>query len=1054
MPVTDTEGGDMIDKIIQAGLYLRVPVLILMFAVIGFGVYSYIETPRDAFPDISPVMVPVFTEAPGLAAEEVELMISQPIESAMSGLPDVTLVKSTSGFGMSVVYVYFKDKADIYFARQLVAERLRSAEAGLPPNIPGPELGPISSGLGQIFIYYLQADRKVVDTEGKELNSYLRELNDFVVKRQLQTVPGVTAILSMGGHVLQYQVRLNPAKMRKYDVSFNDVANAINSNNRNVGGQYIEIGAEEYLVRGIGMLKSLDDIRGITVREINGVPLKLGDIAEVTYGPDIRRGVVSRNGEEEVVAGIVLKLHGENTSRVIKALHEKLEEVRKNLPEGVSIIPYYDQADLVDNTSRTVENALFQGIILVLIVLAVALRNFKASLIVALSMPFCASLAIIALNLAGISANLMSLGGIAIALGMLVDGSIVVMENIMRHFSLPQDAGKSHMTIIFEAAKEVGRPIAFAICIIMAVFIPIFLFEGVEGKMFKPLAFSIVAALAGSIIAAVLNAPVLASFLFSAGNHAEKNTKPAPGMTQWSRRIYESPLLLALKWRYALFAVVAAALCVSVWTLKNVGREFVPTLEEGSILVTVSMAPSIGLTQAERIVRNLEGIIRKHPEVKETVSRIGRPEAGSHPHPVNFAEIQIELNHPDGKITGAQERRRIVSELRHELKDYPGITLNFSQPIQNAFDELLSGTRAYFALKLYGEDLNTLRMKAEDIRKAVSEIPGVVDLSVEQSFGQPQIQVELNHEAMARYGVTGQDIMQMIESAVGGENVSSIYRNTRRYDINVRLAEEFRSSPEELGRLKIRTESGKYVDLNQIAKIRITEGPVQINREKIQRRWTIQGNIAGRAPSDIVRDMRRTIAEKVDLPAGYFIEFGGQFENQERAMRKLLIVIPMVIGLIFILLWITFTSLRSALTVMINVPLALIGGVIGLAATGQYLSVPAAVGFIALLGIAMQDAVVMVTDFHDLRKSGMPLREAILHGSMIRFRAVILTTLTTLLGLLPLLLSTGIGAEVQRPLAAIVVFGLASSTLLTLFFLPALYFEIERRFEKRKVKHP
>lgn len=365
MPVTDTEGGDMIDKIIQAGLYLRVPVLILMFAVIGFGVYSYIETPRDAFPDISPVMVPVFTEAPGLAAEEVELMISQPIESAMSGLPDVTLVKSTSGFGMSVVYVYFKDKADIYFARQLVAERLRSAEAGLPPNIPGPELGPISSGLGQIFIYYLQADRKVVDTEGKELNSYLRELNDFVVKRQLQTVPGVTAILSMGGHVLQYQVRLNPAKMRKYDVSFNDVANAINRNNRNVGGQYIEIGAEEYLVRGIGMLKSLDDIRGITVREINGVPLKLGDIAEVTYGPDIRRGVVSRNGEEEVVAGIVLKLHGENTSRVIKALHEKLEEVRKNLPEGVSIIPYYDQADLVDNASRTVENALFQGIILV-----------------------------------------------------------------------------------------------------------------------------------------------------------------------------------------------------------------------------------------------------------------------------------------------------------------------------------------------------------------------------------------------------------------------------------------------------------------------------------------------------------------------------------------------------------------------------------------------------------------------------------------------------------------------------------------------------------------
>ena len=879
----------MIDRIIQISLHLRGVAVLLMLAVIGYGVWSYIETPRDAFPDISPVMVPVFAEAPGLAAEEVELTVCQPIESAMNGLPDVTLVKSTSGFGMGVIYVYFKDSVDIYFARQLVAERLRSAEAALPPNLPKPELGPISSGLGQIFIYYLQADRKVADTEGKELNSYLRELNDFVVKRQLQTVPGVTAILSMGGHVLQYQVQLNPELMRKYDVSYDDVVEAIDANNRNVGGQYIEIGAEEYLVRGIGMLKSLDDIRNLTVREIDGVPLKLGEIANVEYGPDVRRGVVTRNGEEEVVAGIVLKLHGENTSRVIHALHEKLAEIGRGLPKGITIVPYYDQADLVDNASRTVENALFQGILLVLAVLAVALWNFRASLIVALSMPFCASLAIIGLNWAGLSANLMSLGGIAIALGMLVDGSIVVTENILRHLNRPENAGRDRLAVIAEASKEVGRPIAFALLIIIAVFIPIFLFEGVEGKMFKPLAFSIVVALAGSIVAAVVNAPVLASILFRSGKTAAAKRR---NYTEcFVERCYVPLLDKAVRFRYVLFVLVPALLAGSVWMLRSVGREFMPTLEEGSIMVTVGMAPSIGLTQAERVVKNIETMILKHPEVEGTVSRIGRPEAGSHPHPVNFAEIQVSLKHPEGRIAGAAERARIVTELRRELQDYPGVTLNFSQPIQNSFDELLSGTRAYFALKLYGENLDVLREKAEEIRKAIAAVPGVVDLSVEQNYGQPQLQIELRHDAMARLGVTGREVMQLIESAVGGENVAGIYRNTRRYDINVRLGEEFRSTPEALGKLKIRTASGRYVDLDQVASLKITEGPVQINREKIQRRWTIQGNIAGRAPSEIVRDMRRVIAEQVKLPPGYLVEFGGQFENQERAMQKLMVVV-------------------------------------------------------------------------------------------------------------------------------------------------------------------
>lgn len=1030
----------MLNRIIKFALQLRIIMLMMIVGTTVYGIWLYFETPRDAFPDISPVMVPVFAEAPGMAPEEIERLISIPVETTLSGLPDVTLVKSTSAFGMAVIYVYFADHVDIYFARQLVAERLAAAMPALPAGLDPPVLGPISSGLGQIFIYYLEAEPGI-DTEGKEPTAYLRELNDFVVKRQLQAIPGVTAILSMGGHVLQYQIELDPNRMRKYDVTLDDVAEAVTANNRNVGGQYIVLGAEEYLVRGIGLLETMDDIRKLPLKSIDGIVVTIDDIAEVKYGHDVRRGMVSLNGRQEVVAGMVLKLYGENSSKVIKALHRKIENIQAGLPKGVRIVPSYDQADLVDNASHTVENALFQGIILVMILLAVALRNLRAALIVTLAMPFCAAAAIIAMKFFGITANLMSLGGIAIALGMLVDGSIIVVDNIARHLNLPENRDRNRLKIIASATGEVGRPILFALLIVISVFIPIFMLEGVEGKMFRPLAFSIMAALLASIAAAIINAPVLAAFLL-------KNPKKPRSAGRLIEKWYCPLVNGIIKWRLPVFLLVIAAVAASAVTLGRTGREFIPTLEEGAILISVNMAPSISLEQAQRVVANLEKMILRHPQVASTVSRVGRPEAGSHPHPVNFAEIQIELKTSDGASAGAEARMRIVGELRRELKDYPGITLNFSQPIQNAFEELLSGIKAYFAIKIYGEDLDILRAKAGEIRNAVAEVPGIVDLSAEQSFGQPQIQVTVNREKAARHGVPASQIMQIIESAVGGQNISSIYRNTRRHDINLRLAEPFRVDARALEQLPVKSADGRTIPLWQVADVKTAEGPVQINREANQRRWTVQGNIVGRAPSHIISDIRRVIREKVDLPPGYFVEFGGQFENQERAMRKLTVIIPIVAGLIFILLWISFSSLRSALIVMANVPLALVGGIAGLLVTGQLLSVPAAVGFIALFGIAMQDAVVMVTDFRDLRAGGKSLREAILEGSAIRFRPVILTTLTTLFGLLPLLLSKGIGAEIQRPLAAIVIFGLFSSTLLTLFVLPALYYEVERHFGK------
>ncbi len=1037
----------MINRIIKFAIQARVLMLIIMLGVTAYGGYLYFQMPRDAFPDISPVMVPVFAEAPGMAPEEIERLISIPLETTMSGLPDVTLVKSTSSFGMTVVYVYFADHVNIYFARQLVSERLSAATASLPANLEPPTLGPISSGLGQIFIYYLEAD-KSVDTEGKELTAYLRDLNDFVVKRQLQAVPGVTTILSMGGHVLQYQIHLDPDKLRKYDVALDDIVETVSSNNRNVGGQYIVLGSEEYLVRGVGLLESMDDIRNLPLKSIDGITVKIGDVATVSYGHDVRRGMVSLNGEKEVVAGMVLKLYGENTSKVIAALHKRIDDISGGLPKGVSIVAAYDQADLVDNASATVESAMLQGIILVIILLAIALWNIRAALIVTIAMPFCAAVAVIGMKFCNISANLMSLGGIAIALGMLVDGSIIVVDNVSRHLALPENQGRDRLRIIARSACEVGRPIMFALLIVIAVFIPIFALEGVEGKMFRPLAFSVMAALLASIVAAVINAPVLASFMMRASKKSKTRS------ISLIDKFYRPLVAGVLKIRWVIFIVILSAVAGSLFMLQKLGREFMPSLEEGAILISVTMAPSISLEQAEVVVKNLEKMIVKHPEVANTMSRIGRPEAGSHPHPVNFAEIQLELQTQSGEHAGAEKRMQIVNELREELKAYPGVTLNFSQPIQNAFEELLSGTKAYFAIKIYGEELEVLRTKAEEIRRAVAEVEGVVDLATEQSFGQPQIEIVVDREKAARHGVSGGQINQLIESAVGGENISSIYRQTRRYDINMRLAEKFRDDPKSLGDLPVRAASGKTVSLKQVADVRITEGPIQINREHNQRRWTVQGNIEGRAPSYIVNDMRKVIAEKVTMPPGYFIEFGGQFENQERAMGKLMIIVPIVIALIFVLLWVSFTSLRSSVIVMINVPLALIGGIAGLLLTGQLLSVPATVGFIALFGIAMQDGVVMVTDFRDLRAEGMPLREAILKGSAIRFRSVILTTLTTLLGLLPLLISKGIGAEIQRPLAAIVVFGLFTSTLLTLFVLPALYYEVERHFIPKDSGNP
>jgi cobalt-zinc-cadmium resistance protein CzcA len=1021
----------MLEAIVAWTLKNRLVMVVLLVGVIALGIFQYRRLPTDAFPDISPVMVSVFAEAHGMAPEEVERLITFPIESAMNGLPDVRLIKSTSAFGMAVVYVYFEDDVDIYFARQIVAERLAGAMAELPEMHEPPTLGPISTGLGEVFMYYLTADESA-DTGGKERLTWLREINDWVVKFQLQTVPGVTEILSMGGHVLQYQIRIDPYALRKYDVDLAEIVDAVTANNANAGGQFVVIGSEEYLVRGLGLADALDDLRRIQVKVVNGTPVYLDELAEVAYGNEIRRGVVTLNGEQEVVAGIVMKLFGENTSSVIGRLNAKFEEVQESLPRGVTVFPYYNQSRLVDNATGTVKSALLQGAFLVLITLFLFLGNVRSALIVALALPLCALIAVIFMELTGISANLMSLGGIAIAIGMLGDASIVMVENIYRNLNDTKHRLRSKFEVIIESAQEVARPILFSVAIIIIVFLPIFTLEGVEGKMFSPMAFTITLALLGSALIAILLAPSLSSLLLRAGAGREF------AVMRGLKKVYKPVLETAIRKRGVVVVGAAAAFIVTLLLIPLLGTEFIPVLEEGIIQINLAMAPSISLEKATETVMRLERLIREYDPVEETLSKIGRPEAGSHPHPVNSAHIQIALK-PRKAWKDYGSKAELVEALNRDLSEYPGIQLNFSQPIQNLFDELLSGVKTQLAIKLYGEDLTVLRTTADEITAVIEGIPGLVDLASEQSFGQPQVQVIADRAACARYGVNVSDILELVEVAVGGEVVDHVYLNTRRFGIHIRYQEPYRDDPEALRNLLVRTGEGYHVPLSQVAEVKEVIGPIQVNRENNHRLWTISANARGRDIGGVVSDIQARVKQEISLPSGYWLEYGGQFENQQRAMRRLAVIVPTAFLLIFFLLYLSLGSGRAAVLIFINVPLALVGGVVGLLIAGEYLSVPASVGFIALFGIAVQNGLVLVTYINQLRQTGVGTTEAIVMGATLRLRPVLLTALTTVLGLMPLLLSRGMGSEVQRPLAVVVVSGILSSTLITLFLIPALY---------------
>ncbi len=1041
----------MIDRILEFSLRNRLLVVLLGLGAVGGGTFALSRLPIDAFPDVSPVLVQVITVTPGLAPEEVEKLVTYPVEVSMNGMPGVSHTKSLSTFGLSQVSVYFNDDVDIYFARQLVLEKLQEAKEQIPPGVGEPRLGPITTGLGQVYQYVVR------DTTGRLDNVELRTLQDWVVKYNLRTVPGVADVISIGGDVKQYQVQVDPRALRQYGLTLAEVREALGSNNRNVGGGFIVRGPEEYLIRGIGLAESLNDLGNIIVTDRAGSPVYVRNVATVTFGPEVRRGAVTMNGHGEVVTGIVLKRIFENTSQVITAVKAKVAQINRSLPAGVEVVPYYDQSDLVERAVGTVREALLEGAVLIVVVLLLFLGNVRSALIVTAMLPLSLLLSVLLMKWYGLSANLMSLGGLAIGIGMMVDGGVVMVENVYRHLSEarhaaaeaaraahvegarlagepPETAGfhEPRLHLILRAAREVGRPIVFAIAIIILVFLPLFTLQGVEGKMFRPMAFAISFAMVGSLVFSLTVIPVLCAFFLRGGS--EEDT--------WIMRVVKRPYLPALRWslahRRTMLVGAVAALVASLAVVPFLGSEFVPVLEEGSIMFRPTLAPSAGLDETVRAASALERIVRTFPEVQDVVSTSGRAEAGGDPDPVNSAMVLVTLK-PRDQWRTADTKEELVEAMEHRLSRYPGVALSFTQPIAMRVDELISGVRAQLAITLFGDDLDQLVRTGDQIQDVVARIPGAVDIQTEQVTGQPQLQIHVDRTAISRYGLNVDDVLDVVETAVGGEEAGQVFEGIRRFDVNLRLQEPYRGNIDEISRLVIPGPGSSSVPLSEVADVRVVTGPKQISHDDGQRRIVVQLNVRGRDLGGFVAEAQQRIGAQVKLPPGYFVTWGGQFENQQRAMKRLALIVPITIGLIFLLLFSSFNSLRQASLIILNVPFALIGGILGLAVSRQYLSVPASVGFIALFGVAVLNGVVMVTYINALRQEGRPLQEAIYEGTVLRLRPVLMTATVAVLGLLPLLFSSGAGSEVQRPLAAVVVGGLLTSTILTLLLLPTLY---------------
>jgi cobalt-zinc-cadmium resistance protein CzcA len=1025
----------MTDKFIAFFYRERLLVTVASVVIVAGGFFALSKLNVDAFPDVTPVQVEIDTEAEGLAPQEVEQLVTFPIENVMNGIPGVVGVKSISKFGLSVVTVYFRDDVDVYFARQQVFERLSTAKDDLPSGIE-PGMGPITTGTGQIYLYQITG-------RGKS-NQELRTIQDWIVKLQLRTVPGVADVLSFGGDVKQYQIIVDQQALVNYNIPLKSLFEAIQNNNQNTGANFIEHGDQQYVVRGLGLVKDIEDIKNIVLDSRGGTSIRVADVARVEIGNELRQGTVTKDGEGEIVTGIVLKSINENTKEVIERIKAKVVEINKSLPEGVQIVDYYDQSDLIDHSVNTVVRSLIEGEVLVLIILLLLLGDFRGSLITAAAIPFCMLVAFILMWYSGLSANLTSLGGLAISIGMMVDATVVMVENIHRH--LEEHREHSMREAILVAAQEIGRPMFFAVLIVIGVFLPVFSLQGIEGKLFKPLAFAVTFSMFGSLLMALCVAPMLCAMFLKM-----KNGKPRTNpIVRFFKAIYVPVLKWTMDHRYITVFIALILLGWSVADVYLLGSEFLPTIDEGNLLVRATMPASISLSRAAEISAQIEKSLKEFPEVEMVVAKIGRAELGGDPESVSNDEIYVRLK-PKEQWTTAKTKDDLVEAMRNKVKGFPGIEFNFSQVIQTRNDELISGINAQIAVKVFGEDQESLLKLAEQVRDAMAHVNGAKDLAVEQVGGEQHLEISLNRPALARYGLNVSDVLEAAKIAIGGDEATQVLEGQRRFAIFVRLSQDYRNQVEKLGNILIATPAGDQVPLGQLATFKLSEGDSVISRENALRRIVVKCNVADRDIGSFVKDAQTSVNQLVKLPPGYFITWGGQFENAQKAGQRLAIAIPIALVLVFVLIYACFGSLRNTLTIVFNIPIAMVGSTFFLLISGFPLSVPALVGFIAVFGIAVQNGMVMVAYINKLRTDGMELRPAVIEGASVRLRAELLSALIGSISLIPFIISTGTGAEIEKPLAIVVVGGLVTRPI-KIIILPMVYEWVESRAERRAVK--
>lgn len=1026
----------MIESLVRAALKQRLIVAVIAAVLFFFGLNAAQKLSVDAFPDVTNIQVQIATEAPGRSPEEVERFATVPLEVAMTGLPGLEEMRSLNKPGLSLITLVFNDKTNVYFARQLVMERLLEVGSRLPEGI-APVLGPVSTGLGEVYQYTLERADDGDKTLSEEELMKRRVAQDWVVRPLLRSIPGVAEINSQGGFARQYQVLVNPDKLRHFGLTVADVYQAVGRNNANAGGGVLPQYAEQYLIRGIGLVRDVEDLRAIVLKEKDGVPVYVRDVAEVQIGHEVRQGAVIKNGVTESVGGVVMMIAGGNAKEVVSRIKTRVEEINSKgmLPDGLKIEAYYDRSELVDAALWTVTKVLLEGVLLVVVVLFLFLGDVRSSLIVVGTLVLTPLLTFMAMNELGISANLMSLGGLAIAIGLMVDGSVVVVENAYLQLGRQAKSGESSTRVILRAVVEVATPVIFGVGIIILVFLPLMTLQGMEGKMFAPLAYTIAIALAISLILSMTLTPVMSTYLLKPPAHdGDHDTKLIAAMKQ--RYLKMLHWALGNEKKTVTLSVGAFALTIAV--LPFLGTAFIPEMKEGSVVPGINRVPNISLEESIKMEMEAMRLVMQVPGVKSAVSGVGRGESPADPQGPNESTPIVSLK-PRSEWPSGWSQDDIQDAMREKLKALPGVQIVMAQPISDRVDEMVTGVRSDIAVKVFGDDLDQLKRVAGQIGKVAQSLQGAQDLRIERISGQQYLSIEIDRQAIARLGINVADVNDLLETAVGGKVATEIFEGERRFPGVVRLPERFRNNIEAISNILITSKSGAQARLADVAKIAVVDGPAQISRELGKRRIVVGVNVKDRDLGGFVAELQQKVGAQIKLPDGYYLEWGGQFQNMERALGHLKIIIPITIAAIFFLLFLLFNSLRFATLIITVLPFASIGGIVGLFVSGEYLSVPASVGFIALWGIAVLNGVVLVSYIRGLREQGRTVREAVVEGAKLRFRPVMMTATVAMLGLIPFLFSTGPGSEVQRPLAIVVIGGLITSTLLTLVVLPTIY---------------